>query len=225
MNATERPGADDTDVRTGVLPVVAAAEAAGLPEVDRRAPGRPRSARADEAIIEAVLDLLAEGSGIEGLSIEAVAARAGVGKATIYRRWPNKEALVIDAIGEIKGALPVLSGESIREDLLALLRPIGASASTRAGRIMPCLIPEIQRNQELYRRYQGIVAPRREKVREVLRGGMSSGELRADLDVEVTVALLLSPMIVQTVLKLQPDLDITKLPDQVVDALLPGMRA
>src|SRR5215470_765726 len=192
---------------------------------DRKAPGRPRSARADEAIIEAVLDLLAEGSGIEGLSIEAVAARAGVGKATIYRRWPNKEALVIDAIGEIKGALPVLSGESIREDLLALLRPIGAASDTRVGRIMPCLIPEIQRNEELYRRYQGIVAPRREKVREVLRGGMSSGELRPDLDVEVTVALLLSPMIVQTVLKLQPDLDITKLPDQIVDALLPGMRA
>src|SRR5215468_364049 len=87
---------------------------------DRKAPGRPRSARADEAIIEAVLDLLAEGSSLEALSIEAVAARAGVGKATIYRRWPNKEALVIDAIGELKGALPVLSGESIREDLLAL---------------------------------------------------------------------------------------------------------
>ncbi|MCG5446615.1 TetR/AcrR family transcriptional regulator, partial [Micromonospora sp. NIE79] len=52
-----------------------------------RSPGRPRSIRADEAIIEATLDLLAEGSTIEALSIEAIATRAGVGKATIYRRW------------------------------------------------------------------------------------------------------------------------------------------
>ena len=65
---------------------------------ERKAPGRPRSARADEAIIEAVLDLLAEGTPFDALSIEAVAARAGVGKATIYRRWSNKEALLFDAV-------------------------------------------------------------------------------------------------------------------------------
>ena len=56
---------------------------------DRKGPGRPRSVRADEAIIAAVIDLLADGTTAEALSIEAVAARAGVGKATIYRRWPN----------------------------------------------------------------------------------------------------------------------------------------
>jgi AcrR family transcriptional regulator len=225
MNATEHPGADATDVRTGVLPVVAAAEAAGLPEVDRRAPGRPRSARADEAIIEAVLDLLAEGSTIEALSIEAVANRAGVGKATIYRRWPNKETLVIDAIGELKGAMPEVSGVSVRDDLLALLRPMATASDTRAGRIIPCLIPEIQRNKELYTRYQRIVEPRRAMMRQVVRDGMASGQLRADLDVEVVVGLLVAPMIVQTVLKLQPDLDVHKLPEQIVDALLPGMLA
>ncbi|MFD0746939.1 TetR/AcrR family transcriptional regulator [Phytohabitans flavus] len=68
-----------------------------------RSPGRPRSTRADEAIMEAVLDLLAEGSTIESLSIEAIAAKAGVGKATIYRRWSGKQALLVDAIRRLKG--------------------------------------------------------------------------------------------------------------------------
>src|SRR5687768_10175832 len=90
---------------------------------DRKAPGRPRSARADEAIIEAVLALLADGVSADQLSIEAVAARAGVGKATIYRRWSNKEALLVDAVASLKGPLPELAGVSVREDLLTLLRP------------------------------------------------------------------------------------------------------
>ena len=65
-----------------------------------RPPGRPRSERAARAIIDATIDLLAEEGGVAGVSIEAVAARAGVGKTTIYRRWPNKEALIIDALAE-----------------------------------------------------------------------------------------------------------------------------
>src|SRR5215471_407738 len=97
---------------------------------DRKAPGRPRSARADEAIVEAVLDLLAEGTPFEALSIEAVAARAGVGKATIYRRWPSKEALVYDAVRRVKGELAVLPGTSVRDDLIALLRPVAKYEST-----------------------------------------------------------------------------------------------
>jgi AcrR family transcriptional regulator len=192
---------------------------------DRRAPGRPRSAKADEAIIEAVLDLLSEGSSIESLSIEAVANRAGVGKATIYRRWPNKETLVVDAIAVLKGPPAEVTGESVRDDLLALLRPIGQSKSTRAGRIMPCLIPELQRNPELQRQYQRIAEPRREHMREVLRRGVAQGELRADLDIEVTAALLNAPMFVQNVLNWNPAIDTTKLPEQIVDALLPGMIA
>jgi Bacterial regulatory proteins, tetR family len=79
-------------------------------------PGRPRSEQAERAIIEATLDLLAE-VGIAALSVEQVAARAGVGKATIYRRWPNKEALIIDAAASLKSPLPDVPGRSISEDL------------------------------------------------------------------------------------------------------------
>ena len=191
----------------------------------RRAPGRPRSARADEAIIEAVLDLMAEGTTVEALSMEAVAARAGVGKATIYRRWPNKESLIVDAIGSLKGPLPELAGESIRDDLLTLLRSTIKGRASRAGRIMPCLIPELQRNPELQRQYQRIAEPRREHMREVLRRGVASGELRADLDIEVAAALLNAPMLVQNMLNWNPALDTAKLPEQILDALLPGMSA
>ncbi len=85
-----------------------------------RRPGRPRSERADQAIIDAALSLFAE-SGPEGLCIEQVAARAGVGKATIYRRWPGKEDLLLDAIAALKAPLPEPAGRSVREDLVTLL--------------------------------------------------------------------------------------------------------
>jgi AcrR family transcriptional regulator len=214
-----------------IADVPAAADSPGGATADvredeaRRSPGRPRSARADEAIIEAVLDLMAGGTTIEALSMEAVAARAGVGKATIYRRWPNKESLIVDAIGSLKGPLPELTGESIREDLLALLRSTVKVRASRAGRIMPCLIPELQRNPELQRQYRRIAEPRREQMREVLRRGVAEGQLRADLDIEVAAALLNAPMFVQNVLNWNPALDTAKLPEQIVDALMPSMLA
>lgn len=208
--AADRPGGATADVRE---------------DEARRAPGRPRSARADEAIIEAVLDLMAAGTTVEALSMEAVAARAGVGKATIYRRWPNKESLVVDAISSLKGPLPELTGESIREDLLTLLRSMIKVRASRAGQIMPCLLPELQRNPELQRQYQRIVEPRREHMREILRRGVAEGQLRADLDIEVAAALLNAPMIVQNMPNWNPALDTAKLPEQIVDALMPSMVA
>src|SRR3954453_16263271 len=87
----------------------------------RQPPGRPRNVRADEAILEAVIALLGDGQSVDGLSMEAVAAKAGVGKATIYRRWPNKEALLIDAVATMKGPLPQPAGESVRDDLVMLV--------------------------------------------------------------------------------------------------------
>src|SRR5258708_35021930 len=87
-----------------------------------RPPGRPRSERAEQAIIEATLDLLIEESGVAGVTIEAVASRAGVGKTTIYRRWANKEALIVDALATLKEPVPPLAGVSVRDDLIMLAR-------------------------------------------------------------------------------------------------------
>jgi AcrR family transcriptional regulator len=191
-----------------------------------RTPGRPRSARVDEAIIEAVLDLLAEEQSVEALSIEAVAARAGVGKATIYRRWAGKEALLVDAVRTLKGPLPTLAGESVRDDLVTLLGWTGKKRlDERFARIMSCLSPEVHRSQEQYRIWQGLIEPRRELAREVLRRGIRTGELRADLDIEVAVTVLASPVLAQRMLRWHPDLDLDTLPERVVDMVLAGLRA
>jgi AcrR family transcriptional regulator len=190
---------------------------------ERKAPGRPRSARADEAIIEAVLDLLTEGTPAEAISIEAVAGRAGVGKATIYRRWSNKEALLVDAVASVKGEPPKIAGVSVRDDLVTLLRPAGTAQHTRAGKIMPCLLSEMHRSAELYRVYQAIAEPRRELMREVLRRGIRDGELRADIDLEVAIAMLVGPLVAQAVLRWNPALERDTLPERLVEALWPAI--
>ncbi|MFG1840063.1 TetR/AcrR family transcriptional regulator [Micromonospora sp. NPDC049175] len=189
-----------------------------------RSPGRPRSIRADEAIIEATLDLLAEGSTIEALSIEAIAARAGVGKATIYRRWAGKDALLLDALRRLKGVLAQPTGHSVREDLVLLVGAIGKNVDPRAAKIMPCLAPAVNRSADQFQLYQNIISPRRQLMREVLRRGIDEGVLRADIDVEVTMALLTGPMLIQRVLQWNPELDEQTLPERVVDAVLEGIQ-
>ncbi|TDC44560.1 TetR/AcrR family transcriptional regulator [Micromonospora sp. KC207] len=190
-----------------------------------RSPGRPRSSRADEAIVEAALDLLAEGNTIEALSIEAIAARAGVGKATIYRRWRGKDALLLDALRRLKGAMPNPAGHSVRDDLVLLVGAVGHHIDPRAAKIMPCLVPEVNRSPDHFQLYQNIIEPRRQLMREVLRRGVRLGELRADLDIEVAMALLTGPMLIQRMLRWHPELDDTLLPDRIVDGVLDGIRA
>ncbi|MBM7086162.1 TetR/AcrR family transcriptional regulator [Micromonospora sp. WMMD734] len=190
-----------------------------------RSPGRPRSIRADEAIIEATLDLLAEGSTIETLSIEAIATRAGVGKATIYRRWPGKDALLLDALRRLKGVVAQPAGHSVRDDLVLLVGAVGHNIDPRAERIMPCLVPEVNRSPDHFQLYQNIIEPRRKIMREVLRRGVAAGELRADLDIEVAMALLTGPMLVQRLMRWHPELDDRLLPEKVVDGVLDGLRA
>jgi AcrR family transcriptional regulator len=190
-----------------------------------RSPGRPRSTRVDEAIVEATLDLLAEGSPIEALSIEAIAARAGVGKATIYRRWSGKEMLLIDVLGTLKGPPQMPNGETVRDDLVTMLSAIGRNPDARAASIMPCLMPAMQRSPAHHRLYQELLEPRRQVMRDVLRRGIERGELRPDLDIELTLAILTSPVLLQRMLRWHPNLDDENLPERVVDALFAGIAA
>ncbi len=193
---------------------------------DRKAPGRPRSARADEAIIESVLEMVAEGHTVDTLSMDAVAARAGVGKATIYRRWPNKEALIVDAVASMKGPVPVIGGTSVRDDLVTLLSRVGKNNdTTRSNRIMSCLMPELHRSPSLHQCYQAVIEPRRAVMREVLERGVRTGELRPDLDVELALTLLSAPLLVQTALGWNPQLQMSDLPARVVDTVLAGIAA
>lgn len=193
-----------------------------MTETDRRPGGRPRSERAEKAIIEATLDLLAEESGVAGLSIEAVAARAGVGKTTIYRRWPSKDALILDALGAAKAPLPEPSGGSVRDDLAELARALTDERKRRYSRCFWNVVGGAEKHPELYARYKrDVIEPRREVVRRVLRRGVRSGELRADLDVEVAMSMLLGSLVPKRPHETFPD----GYAEAVVDTLIRGIGA
>jgi len=156
-----------------------------------RRPGRPRSERAEQAILDATLDAIGE-CGIEGVRCEDVAARAGVGKATLYRRWQGKEELLIAAFASLKSPLPEPRGDSVREDLTAMLAVMAADADDpRYAQQFALLHGEEQRYPLLVARYRDEVAePRRELIRSVLRRGIETGELRPDTDIEVAMLAL-----------------------------------
>ena len=153
--------------------------------------GRPRSAHAEHAILAAALDLIAE-RGPDGLGIELVAARAGVGKATIYRRWRGKEDMLLDAIGTLGSDLPVPQGRSVRADLVALLESFcREAADPRRARLFALLQGEGLRYPRLLARYtEAVVLPRQAVVASVLRRGLATGELRENTDIEAATFLL-----------------------------------
>lgn len=154
-------------------------------------PGRPRSEAAEQAMLDAALEAVSE-RGVEGVRCEDVAARAGVGKATLYRRWSGKEDMLIAAFASLKRPLPPARGESAREDLVAMLDVIAKDANDpRYARQFALLHGEGARFPRLVARYkEEIVEPRREAIRSVLRRGITTGELRADIDVEVAMLAL-----------------------------------
>jgi AcrR family transcriptional regulator len=165
-------------------------------EAAERRGGRPRSEDADRAIIKAALDLLGE-VGFTSLTIERVASEAGVGKTTVYRRWPNKEALIVDAMAELKGPIPDVPGRSLREDMLTMLQDQARGReAARRRRIYACFVGESARNPELARRYaETVLEPRREVMRRAVRAAVARGELRNDLDIEVVLHLLMAPVL------------------------------
>jgi AcrR family transcriptional regulator len=189
-----------------------------------RRPGRPRSEQAEQAIIEATLDLFAE-QGFEGVCVEAVAARAGVGKATIYRRWPNKEELLLAAFSSLKSPFPEPKGLSVRDDLLAMVEVMCADkADPRKSRRYALLLGEGEKYPRLMTRYkETVVEPRRDAMRAVIRRGVQTGELRPDTDVEIAMLTLTGAIMAQ---EKTPDgmLD-GEFATRLVDGLLLGLSA
>lgn len=194
--------------------------------VTARPAGRPRSEKAERAIIEATLDLIAEGMGISALSIEAIASKAGVGKTTIYRRWSNKEDLVVDALATLKAPLPPLAGKSVRDDLIALVEVIRMESSHRRARcVMNVAMGEAGRNPQLTERFfKRAIEPRRTAMRETIRRGVATGELKPDLDVEIGMALVAGAMLWYC--KWGPDGELPEdLAERLVDQILIGLAA
>ncbi len=199
-----------------------AVERGAVEEGGTRPPGRPRSSHADAAIIDAVLGLLAAGSSVEALTMEAVAARAGVGKATIYRRFADKDDLVLAAVQAVKPLPPEPVGQSVRDDLLAIARHGARVRTGMAAQIMPCMVPELQRPGRLRDLYQKLLEDRREITRSVLRRGIATGELRPDTDVELTAVLLAAPNMLSS-FGFAPRLDGEQLPERTIDTVLRGI--
>jgi AcrR family transcriptional regulator len=192
------------------------------PAVGEAAPwrGRPRSARTEQAIIEATLGLLSE-VGYGGLSIEGVAARAGVAKTTIYRRWRTKAELAVAAAEELAQKVRVPDTGSTLEDLVLLLRDIiKVYRTTVAGRILPGLIAEWADNPELAAVFRRFFGSRREIMLQVLKSGVSQGELRPDLDPELTADLLYGPIYYRLLVSGAPLT--AALANRIVDAVIRG---
>lgn len=164
--------------------------------VAKRSPGRPRSEDARRAVLNAAIDLL-NSEELPAISADAIAERAGVSKATIYRWWPNKSAVVMEAFIEMMApriAFP--QTKSAFDDLRVQLCRIVDAYTGDAGKLFRTLVADSQSNAELaaalWERYFSI---RRDQARQVIHRGVASGEFRADLDVETAIDLLYGPML------------------------------
>jgi len=159
--------------------------------------GRPRSQKAHKAVLEAAAELLLA-HGLAAVSMDAVAERAGVSKATIYRWWPTKETLALDALyTEWATARPYPRDTgTLRGDLRALLRPWAKLASGRAyGRVLAALLTEAQTDPVFAAEYRHrVVEPRRDQARAVLQRAIARGQIPADLDIETALDLLYGPL-------------------------------
>ena len=156
--------------------------------------GRPRSPEAHRAILEATLELLVEG-GFRALSMDAVAARAGVGKATIYRRWRSKTELVSAAVKLLNADIDLADTGTLRGDYLAIARQAMGAVDTSVSTIVPRLVAEATGEPELHAIFlDELVVPRRRALKTLLRRAEERGEIRTGLDYDVVVDLLAAPV-------------------------------
>jgi AcrR family transcriptional regulator len=190
--------------------------------VAERPIGRPRDARADRAILEATLKLIAE-RGVHEFRTEDVAARAGVGKGAIYRRYRSKDELVTAAVAAlVSEEIAVPDTGSTRADLLVLMREaVELYRGSLASRLMPNLIGAIAQKPELARTVRdGFLTGRRVALTQVLERGVERGDLRPDVDLELALDVLGGPLFYRLLVTGGP-LD-EQLAEGVADLILRG---
>jgi AcrR family transcriptional regulator len=192
---------------------------------DMRRPGRPRSPEAHAAILRATLELALEG-GLRGLSMEAIAARAGVGKATIYRRWKSKEELFAEAVQQIAVAPEVPDTGSVRGDLQAASAAALGRMAPEAFRTIPRLLAEAGDDPQLLEAMQAaLLRPRKAVIGAILRRGVERGELRADLDVELVADVILGTAMATVLMSGGATPELRGLSLRIFDTLAAGIRA
>jgi AcrR family transcriptional regulator len=184
-----------------------------------RRPGRPRDPGYDKVILDATLEILLD-KGYAGLTIDGVAARTGVGRPTIYRRWRSKPALVIAALTQSPHLLLTPDTGTLRDDLLAFQRDqVKLMDAPTSRRITAGLVADLVADPELAETYLGdYVGLRQTSVREALQRGIERGELRADADLVLIYDLLIGPLFTRSVVRgerLGPEIA-----EQTVDLIL-----
>ena len=187
-----------------------------------RPPGRPRSEAANRAILDAARELLIE-EGFTRLRLEHVAARAGVGKNTIYRRWASKEDLTLELLLEL--AAPHLAirdvGDTRAELLAAVENPIRAITETTFGPVIRAMMSQIAGNRAIGDPFRSaVVAARRGEIGRVIERGVARGDLRPDADASVATELLAGPVYFRLVFGGSLDRDLAV---RVVDTVLNGL--
>ncbi|MGN5631304.1 TetR/AcrR family transcriptional regulator [Streptomyces sp. AC154] len=186
--------------------------------------GRPRSAAAERAILDAVVELLEAGEPLAGLSIERIARTAGVGKATIYRRWTDKEGLFVDVLRDIEPPEPDVSGTAGLGDLRVLLESMRRRGlAQRSSVLLHNVFAQMKSHPRLWAEYQcTVIAPRRVAMLAAVRRAVEAGELRGDTDVELMDDLFLGPMLVRTIHR--PDAPLPEdLTDRIIQLLVEGI--
>jgi AcrR family transcriptional regulator len=161
----------------------------------KRAPGRPRSEVARLSILRSTLRLL-EKNGFSDLTIEAVAAQANVGKATVYRWWPNKAALIADAFASSTTRnLHFQDTGSIRTDMSQQMRQLVKIFRSRRGRIVSAILGGGQSDKDLISAFRKrFLWPRRREAYDTLRRAIRRGELRKDVDMDLLLDSLYGPI-------------------------------
>lgn len=186
--------------------------------------GRPRSDRAHRAVLDAARELLIEG-GFTKLRLEHVAARAGVGKATIYRHWSSKEGLMQELLVELATPHVVVSetGDTREELLAAVFNPMRAVTETDFGPVIRALLSQIAINPSLGDPFRAtVVEARRAQVAALIRRGIDRGDLRPDADPDVATELLVGPVYFRLMFGGELTADFA---GRVVDSVLRGYAA
>lgn len=158
--------------------------------------GRPRSEEAHQAILHATIELLAE-VGFSALTVEGVATRAGVGKATIYRRWASKLPLVVEAFGQLPGLEDADTG-SLHGDLTTMLKGyLQVFNSTPLAVVLPSLAGERAHSPELWEIFDPVMRVRRQPLVAAFERAVARGELPEDLDLGLAADLIVGPIAVR----------------------------
>ncbi len=184
--------------------------------------GRPRSTHAHARVLHAALKLFGQ-KGIDATSMDAISEASGVSKATIYKHWPDKDALCLEVMATLLGRdrpRPVFESGDIRRDMIAALgyRPHTEHSSVRA-RIMPHLVAYAARNPTFAEACRNSVfGPPRTVVAQLLDRAMAQGQLPRTLDRDLAMALLIGPMMYTHLLRRLQGKAPHNLPEQIVEA-------